>query len=477
MLREEAFMSRSGFGFLMSSLFALLACSCQSSAPSAQPPYVTPAGGAFASGAYADLFSALLGKSESEVETKVNTALARFFDMGNAEPATPVRDSGYRCYYELPQDRSMAFIWSADSNDIRTEGMSYGMMIAVQAGMRTQFDKLWKFARTNMQYRSDQTVRALNTSADSALSPWNHYFAWTLEKVNVKNPGLWSWTLSPGTCPASDGEEYFAAALYLADRRWGSVGSVNYKAEADSLSAAMLHNSSSGEHRALFNRNTGVARAPIQVTFCPIGAAADYTDPSYHLPALYELFALCGPEADRATWQGVANGSRAFLVSAASRATGLHPDYATFGGRPTTMRSGSGATATKGRSGNDHDTFRYDAWRVVMNMALDYYWWKSDEAMKTLVEAYHQFFSAYKSSDNVSASLFSLDGKNAGGGGSTALTATLATGSLVSQNADAAFWVKALWNVNQQSGTYRYYQECVYLLGLLNVSGRFRLSF
>ena len=33
------------------------------------------------------------------------------------------------------------------------------------------------------------------------------------------------------------------------------------------------------------------------------------------------------------------------------------------------------------------------------------------------------------------------------------------------------------WLVGQQSGQYRYYQECVYLLGLLNVAGKFNQTF
>lgn len=37
-------------------------------------------------------------------------------------------------------------------------------------------------------------------------------------------------------------------------------------------------------------------------------------------------------------------------------------------------------------------------------------------------------------------------------------------------------YVNNLWGVSQQSGQYRYYQECVYLLGLLAVSGKYNYS-
>jgi hypothetical protein len=69
-----------------------------------------------------------------------------------------------------------------------------------------------------------------------------------------------------------------------------------------------------------------------------------------------------------------------------------------------------------------------------------------------------------------------VDGTNPSGGGSTALTATLAAGALASGAANRMTYVNNLWNVAQQSGMYRYYQEGVYLLGLLNTAGKFNYS-
>src|SRR5262252_4320290 len=106
------------------------------------------------------LFRSLLGKAQTDIDNKVNTAVNRFFGIGTGEPTTPTVATGYRCHYEMPQDSSMAFIWAADSNDIRSEGMSYGMMVAVQMNMQTQFDRLWKFAKMYMQFPGDSTTTA-----------------------------------------------------------------------------------------------------------------------------------------------------------------------------------------------------------------------------------------------------------------------------------------------------------------------------
>jgi oligosaccharide reducing-end xylanase len=390
-----------------------------------------------------NLFTVHAGKSQDEVDAKVTTAVNRFFGIGTGESNTPTLSTGYRCYYEIPNDTSMAFIWAADSNDVRSEGMSYGMMIAVQMDMQTQFDKLWKFAKTYMQY-----------PANTGTTPWRYYFKWqgTVSGSTV--------SFGSTTVPAPDGDEYFAAALYLADQRWGSSGTVNYKQEADNISAAMLHNTAASSRYPIIHASQNM------VVFVPYGNSNDFTDPSYHLPAFYELFALYGPSGDADKWRSVATTSREFLVESAHGTTGLHSDYATFAGAPTTASAGDG-----------HDQFKYDAWRVVMNMAIDYAWFSQDATMKAQVEKYHAFFENHLGTNNVSNALFHVDGSNPTGGGSTALTATLAAGALASDAENKAVYVENLWNVTQQSGEYRYYQESVYLLGLLAVSGKYEYEF
>jgi endo-1,4-beta-D-glucanase Y len=396
------------------------------------------------------LFTSLLGRSTTEVDSKVTTAVNRFFGIGTNEPTTPTAASGYRCYYELPQDTSMAFIWAADSDDVRSEGMSYGMMIAVQMNLQTQFDRLWKFAKTYMQF-----------PGGSGISAWRYYFKWQ-GTVNRSNATNWTVTFSDMTGPAPDGDEYFAAALYLAHKRWGSAGTNNYKQEADNIAAAMLHNGSTSSD----GRGPIIHASQNMPVFYPQGASGNFTDPSYHLPAFYELFAANGPAGDAARWRQVAGVSRGFFVTSAHATTGLHPDYATFAGAPTTAMSGDG-----------HNDFGYDAWRVVMNMAVDYVWGSADSREKTQIEKYHTFFGSYLATGNVTQCLFAVNGSNASGGGSTALTATLAAGALVSTTSNRMNYVNNLWLIQQQSGMYRYYQECVYLLGLLNVAGKFKSSF
>jgi oligosaccharide reducing-end xylanase len=290
---------------------------------------------------------------------------------------------------------------------------------------------------------------------NSPVTAWRHYFRWqgTVSGNNV--------SFGSTVVPAPDGDEYFAAALYLADQRWGSAGAVSYKKEADAIAGAMLHNVATADGRFPIIHAT-----QRMVVFVPFGGSNEFTDPSYHLPAFYELFATHGPTNDSETWRALASKSRDYLVTSAHPTTGLHPDYATFAGAPKT-----------GSAGDGHDQFKYDAWRVVMNMAVDHAWFSGDAKLKAQIEKYHAFFADHLGTNNVENSLFHVDGSNPSGGGSTALTATLAAGALASSAANRKTYVDKLWNVPQQSGQYRYYQESVYLLGLLAVAGKFRHSF
>ncbi|HEU4582927.1 MAG TPA: glycosyl hydrolase family 8, partial [Polyangiaceae bacterium] len=259
-----------------------------------------------------NLFTDLLGIPVAEVDDRVRLVVNRLFGIGTNESAIPQANTGYRIYYQLPQDPSQAFIWCADANDVRSEGQSYGMMIAVQMNMQAEFDRLWRFAQQRMQFATNDA--------------WNRYFRWqgqvtaNANQINV-NFGQ--------NGPAPDGDEYFAAALYLADRRWGSNGAINYEQEADAIASAMLNNAGGGQGRVpIINAQSNM------VVFFPQGNSAGFSDPSYHLPAFYELFAQDGNPGDAARWRQLAEVSRQYFVRAANGNTGLHPDYANFDGSP-----------------------------------------------------------------------------------------------------------------------------------------------
>ncbi len=414
--------ARPGRPLLLAALVFLSACA--PAAPTATPaptltPTALPPQGAFASGQYHDLFQELLGKGEAEVQTKLDAAWQQLF-YGD--------DSAERVYYPVAPD--MAYVKDIGNDDIRSEGMSYGLMIAVQLNKKEEFDRLWKWAKTYMYQPKGEN---------------KGYFAWHCDATGKK--------LDNG--PAPDGEEWFATALFFAATRWGNGdGMFNYEAEAQAILHAMLHKND--EKTFVFNMFNQDQK---MVVFVPSGSGMRYTDPSYHLPAYYEVWARRASE-DQPFWAEAAQVSRAFFKKAANPQTGLMPDYANFDGSPYTPSS-------------DHKDFRFDAFRIGSNVAVDYAWFAADASEVEQSNRLLEFFAAQGLQTYVNQ--YTLEGKPLSKDRSPGLVAMNAVAALAATTDKRQAFVQALWDQSIPSGKWRYYDGLLYLLGLLHVSGHFRI--
>ena len=379
------------------------------------PDAPTPAlVGAVSTGKYRNLFKEL-GYSDAEIDKKVESAWQKFFYGTDEE----------RIYYPVGED--MAYIYTADTDDVRSEGMSYGMMICVQMDKQEEFDRLWKWAKTHMQHKSGE---------------FKGYFAW---QMNTNG------TIKDNT-PAADGEEYFATSLLFASARWGNgEGIYNYNKEAQEILKTMLHQADDGQGVNMFNKEH---KMPV---FCPIGNAATFSDPSYHLPAFYEVWAR-EAEQDNDFWSEAAEASRQHFKDATNEKTGLGPDYSEYSG-------------TAKNEGN-HGDFRFDAWRIAANIACDYAWWAQDDWATTHANRIQSFF--YDQGVDSYGNQWSLDGKNLSPDHSPGLVAMNATASLASSDKKSWSFLEDLWNISPTTGKYRYYDGCLYMMGLLHCSGKFR---
>ena len=379
------------------------------------PDAPTPASvGAVSTGNYRNLFKEL-GYSDAEIDEKVESAWQKLF-YGNEEE---------RIYYPVGDD--MAYIYTADTDDVRSEGMSYGMMICVQMDKQEEFNCLWKWAKTYMQHTSGE---------------FKGYFAWQMNTNGTKKDNT----------PAADGEEYFATSLLFASARWGNgEGIYNYNKEAQEILTTMLHQADDGVGVNMFNKEH---KMPV---FCPIGNAATYSDPSYHLPAFYEVWAR-EAEQDKDFWSEAAEASRQHFKDATNEKTGLGPDYSEY----------SGAAKNDG----NHGDFRFDAWRIAANIACDYAWWAQDSWATTHANRIQSFF--YDQGVDSYGNQWSLDGKNLSTDHSPGLVAMNATASLASSDKKSWSFLEDLWNISPTTGKYRYYDGCLYMMGLLHCSGKFR---
>ena len=372
--------------------------------------------GAAYTGNYRNLFKEY-GYSEDEINEKVESTWEKLF-YGNDDE---------RLYYPVGDD--MAYIYTADTDDVRSEGMSYGMMICVQMDKKEEFNRLWKWAKTYMQHTSGE---------------YEGYFAW---QMNTNG------TIKSNT-PASDGEEYFATALLFASARWGNgKGIYNYHKEAQEILTTMLHQADDGQGVNMFD---STHKMPV---FCPIGSAATYTDPSYHLPAFYEVWAL-EADQDNEFWSEAAKASRKHFKEATNASTGLGPDYSEY----------SGAAKKEG----NHNDFRFDAWRTAANIACDYAWWAKDDWAVTHANRLQSFF--YDKGVESYGNQWTLDGKTEySTDHSPGLVAMNATAGLAASDQKAWAFVEDFWNISPTTGTYRYYDGCLYMMGLLHCSGKFQV--
>lgn len=369
-----------------------------------------------------NLFAELLGRSETELDAKLDAAWRHFF-AGD--------DRTQRLYYPVGTD--LAYIADTGNGDVRSEGMSYGMMIAVQLDKRAEFDRLWRWANRYMRHAS---------------GPRRGYFAW-----QCKFDGT---VIDPGS--ASDGEEWFAMALFFASHRWGDgEGLLNYGAEARHLLHDMRHRPATGGVVPIFSSREK------QVVFAPNPAAGRFTDPSYHLPAFYELWARWDTDpADRAFWVEAAATSRAFFRRAAHPQTGLMPEYSHFDGSPF-----PGADFGGGK-----DDFRFDAWRTLANVALDHAWWRADPWQVEQSNRVLRFLGRHVPTV---PNQFTLAGQPLSPETSPGLIAMAAVAGQAAGPELARPFVSLLWEIEPPQGRWRYYDGLLYFLGLLQAGGRFQV--
>lgn len=399
-----------------------------------EPAQSKRAAGAFATGQYRNLFVEA-GQSPAAVHAKIESAFQQLF---HGDPRTEA------VYYPAGTNEhgALAYILDVNNRDVRSEGMSYGMMIAVQLNRKAEFDALWNWSRTFMYHTATN-------------HPAHGYFAWSMTTNGVANDEM----------PAPDGEAYFATALLFASGRWGDgEGIYQYRAAANRILTDLIHR----------ERITGTTRKGQQtavaifhpeqkmIRFTPDTENSEHTDPSYHLPAFYDVWARFGPARDREFWRSAAAVSRDYFHRAAHPTTGLTPEYANFDGTPW-------VAAWNQRSGD----FVADAWRTAMNWAVDWAWWAADPRQQELSDRIQSFFITHGIANHPSR--FTLDGQPLGPGRSVGLVAMNATASLAATQPQAQQFVTEFWNAPIPRGQYRYYDGMLYLLGLLHCSGEFRI--
>ena len=387
--------------------------------------------GAFATRRYRNLF-AELGYKQKDIDKKLKSVFESVFYGPD------------KVYFEVGD--SMAYISDIKNHDVRTEGMSYGLMIAVQFDRKDIFDRLWRWGKKYMQHQE---------------GPLKGYFAWSCKTDGTRN----------AQGPASDGELYYVTSLIFASNRWGNSTGINYLAEAQNILDCSMQKIGMERVAPLINLEHQL------ITFTPDPFGGRFTDPSYHVPAFYEVWARWAEDGRSEFWRACARKSREYLHKSIHPVTGLNPDYNNYDGTLLGSKRVIG------------DAFRFDSWRVPMNIALDYSWacadrkWQQEYGNKIQNFFYSQGIDSFVDQYNVDGTTVT---ELLGAGGykklrhSLGLVATTAV-SLVCTHDKSREFVDRLWNVKHvpyDDGYFdAYYDGLLRLFAFMHLSGNYRIIF
>jgi oligosaccharide reducing-end xylanase len=312
-------------------------------------------------------------------------------------------------------------------NDVRTEGIGYGMIITVQLDKRDEFERLWTFAKTGLLINE---------------GPKAGYFRSSCE--------------TPDTVPCLDpfGHQQFITALLFAWGRWGNSAKHAYDADARALLDVMRNKER--QNGGVVDGVTNMFDASSKLVFdLPDQSVGRTTRPSIAMPAYYELWAQATGDA---FYRQAAEAARSYWKAAVNPSTGLIP-----------VRSNFDGSALSGWS-----RFGPESYRAQLNMALDRIWfgtdpWQVEEATRLLDFFASQGMARY-------GQVYPLDGGSC--------TSCVRDDGLISMNGVSASistheqrtaFIQAVWDLEPPSGPPRYFSGLLHLLALLTLSGQYRV--
>ena len=369
--------------------------------------------GAYYTGDYTSPFTTYLGKTDEEIQEKLDQLWNHYFKG----------DGNSKVYYDKGNE---AYILDTANNDVRSEGMSYGMMICVQTNHKQEFDKLWRWAKNHMWHKGGD---------------WDGYFSWKCSTNGY---------VGDQNC-APDGEMYFMMALLFAANRWGDA---SYMEDAQYILKKCWKNNTG----SLFSESQYV------ITFQPYNCS-DFTDPSYNLPTFVDLFSRWST-TNQDKWKKATSATRTYLYRASNPKSGLFSDYANFDGTPKQTDYNR----------NSH-RYMYDAMRTAMNFGMDYYLFGVDaarqqEMAKRLIDFFEQ--------DGYKHARFNWDGTNPSESYTTGEVGCNAVACYALMNMPEYKDIikknlQMAWNVSLMTGQYRYYDGLVHYLAMLHLCGSFKI--
>jgi hypothetical protein len=321
-----------------------------------------------------------------------------------------------------------------------SEGIGYGMLIAVYMGDQNLFDELWKYEQMWL--------------GPTGLMDWYINAAGTNRGSNPDGHG-----------PATDADEDMAFALLMADKQWGGKGaqSKNYIDIAkDQISKIWVNEIQDYKY---------VKPGP--------WADASKLNISYFAPSYYRLFAKVDTAAMH-NWNDAVTSSYDTIKAALNannknQNNGLVPAWCDSAGQPRGDALGPGQTAPT--------NYQYDSCRTPFRIALDWCWGSAatggmDTRAKDYTAKTSGFFSGIGVANMVDG--YNLDGTTHpqwGDNHSSAFVGPAGVGAMTSNTyqtfLDQAYAALTTVAAGKYIAGGTYYDESWAVMSLLMMTGNF----
>jgi oligosaccharide reducing-end xylanase len=373
---------------------------------------------------YPNPFRDLLGKSETDINSKVDAAFAQLFHGDPTDQSIYFPTGNY------------ADIWDVLHDDYRTEGYGLAMLIAVELDRREEFDRVWRGAMLR---------RSTNPSSKG-------YFK---SRCEID-------TTTTVECLDPFGLQQIVMALIFANNRWKDRPlTIDYAAAASEL-LYLLRNTEAvnggivdGVTNTFDKKTKLVFDFPTESPIPGVNAQST-TRPSLEIAAYYTLWAQATGDP---FYSEAAVAARDYLRLLAHPTTGFTPIRSYFNRVPTP----------------GYDSFQSECYRVQLNLMLDQIWTGNKDGAAASTRLL-DFFTALGKDTYPSA--FSLDGKTVlNSMHEGALIAANGMSAVISNNtgADRVDYVNAVWELPLSTGKPRYFPGLMHMLSLLALSGKLQV--
>lgn len=429
---------------------------------------------------YPNAYRDVLGWEPSEIRARLSSAFSKLIVDGD-----PNTES---IYTDLNNGRAVIRDILHD-NQARTEGMGVGMLVAVMLNRQDVFDRLWRYAKAELEIKSGPLAGYFNSYCDAHAADTSD---------------------DPKTQPCIDpfGFQQFVMALLLARQRFvPTASSPNYEddvlhlfdvmrnKEYDQRAARAAAGGAGPGVTGTSKGGTAAGGAPGTspgTVIIPASAGAFgeadgedlatnlfddatrlvYVEPTsknnriaataHEIPGYYAVWYELTEDPYYAE---AAQSARRFLVKVADPSTGLLPVRASF----------------EGTASGEWGMFAPEAYRALLNLVIDRLWGTSSEWQTDQIDRMLKFFNKFGvNSSNVAAygSAYSLNGETVYiQDHRTELVLVNGVIAMLSNltSSEKRPFIEAAAAVTIPTGNTRYYPGILYLLSNLILAGEFRL--